>query len=92
MQRKNGITIEPGGRYAPCCYLVCQVINGDWNKQNERTTILVQTDLDYIGLADTFGMPWREETENQRFQRATDYLNQIAGTGLIVQNPGYVFS
>ena len=56
------IAVDRAPDYAPCCYVICRVKNPeageghyDWDPRNEDSTRLVQTDLDYPGLASTFG-------------------------------------
>jgi hypothetical protein len=56
------IAVDTDSSYAPCCYLICRVLNPDagegrydWDTRDEGNTVLVQTDWDFPGLASSFG-------------------------------------
>lgn len=116
------ITLEYGGSYAPCCYIVCKVRrlpsgSLDWDETDERGTVLVQTDWDYPGIAQTFGWSLRKVQRKAHHGRhgkcdhaftdgtvtcpecgvsasafissAARFLDSIAGTGKLVEDPGY---
>jgi len=90
-QETGLITIERGGSYAPCCYIVCQVFGEpekyDWDERDEGTTVLVQTDWDWPEIACTFG--WSGSCDETAIDDAGEYLDSIAGSGVIAEDPGY---
>jgi len=64
------IALDRDSAYAPCCYLLCKAKRKlsvlkdekgkrhylwDWNTRDDKTTMLVQTDWDYPGVARSFG-------------------------------------
>ena len=80
---QNGIAIEQGGNWAPCCYILCKVVDGDWDERDESTTVLVQTDYDYPGIARAFG--W--VGEDDQIAEAAEHLDGCEGK--VVEDPGY---
>jgi hypothetical protein len=74
MSRRKAVTtstliaLDRDPDYAPCCYLICRVLNPeageghyDWDTRDEANTVPVQTDWDYPGIASTFG--WTPEPD-----------------------------
>ena len=108
MSRQRGvrkITVDRDPSYAPCAYLICKVTGPrgkyDWDTRDEATTVLVQTDWDYTGVASTFGwVPCRKcratdgtvdcehRTASEMIADARAYLDRIAGRKF-VEDPGY---
>ena len=102
------ITVDQDKFYAPCAYLICQVTGKpgsyDWNTRDEKTTILIQTDWDYPGLASTFGfvpcfcgetdgtVECPHKTAPEMITAASEFLNELCETPdnrRFVSDPGY---
>jgi hypothetical protein len=94
------ITIERGGSYAPCGYLICRVQpDGSWSIYDEANTVLVQTDWDFPGLARDFGyvpcecgatdgtIDCQHHTASEMISAAADWLDEHEGQ--IIEDPGY---
>lgn len=94
------ITVERGGNYAPCSYIICKVDeNGNWDKHNEEQTVLVQVDWDFPPLASNFGfvpcacgetdgtVNCPHKTASEMITEAAEYLDECEGQ--IVEDPGY---
>ena len=77
---KMGIAIDRDSYYAPCCYLICRIIDGSWSTRDENT-ILVQSNLDYPSIASLFGY------QNENIDEAIEIINEHLGE--IVEDPGY---
>ena len=86
-QLANGIAVEQDQSYAPGCYIVCKVVNGDWNERGPDT-VLIQTDHDFPGLAYAFGMEHNEDNdESQEITAAIEFLDNVEGK--VIEDPGY---
>lgn len=70
----------------PDDFVVCKVRDGMyWDIEDEDDTILIYTDLDLACVAIDFG--WIGDEYD--VCGARKYLDEIAGTGLIIDDPGY---
>ncbi len=93
------IAVDTDPSYAPCSYLICRVIDGDWNTRDEENTVLVQTDWDLPGLASSFGwvpcecgatdgtIDCSHKTATEMISEAAEFLDEIQGQ--IIPDPGY---
>jgi len=93
------IAIERGGAYAPCSYIICKVIDGDWNERDDKNTVLVQTDWEFPGVASAFGftpcdcgetdgtVDCPHKTATEMITAAAEYLDDCEGK--VVDDPGY---
>ena len=87
------ITVDRDPDYAPCCFLICKVTGQagsfDWNTRDENSTVLVQTDYDWPGLARNFG--WTGVDTD--IELAGEYLDRIAANMhsniRFIDDPGY---
>lgn len=83
------IALERDPGYAPCCYLICRLVGEpgslDWDTRDEENTVLIQTDWDWPGVARTFG--W--DGDDDDVSGAGDYLDDVAGAFVVVDDPGY---
>ena len=82
------ITLERGGRYAPGgCFFACRIRDdGSWDIYDDANTVLFQTDWDFPSLARTFGYAGPDERPTEAVY---DYLDEVAGSGTVVDDPGY---
>jgi len=79
------ITIDTDERFAPGCFILCQVDAQDnWDTRDESKTILVQRDTDFPAMARNFG--WTGTDSD--IEGAVDFLNDTA-PGEIIDDPGY---
>jgi hypothetical protein len=93
------LIVDKDPSYAPCSYLICQVIDGTWNTRDEDTTVLVQMDWDFPGLASNLGyepcdcggtdgtVDCSHKTAGDMITEAEDYLNEHLGQPF--EDPGY---
>ena len=94
------VTVFKDGKYAPCSYIVCSVVNGKYDPYDPNMTRLIQVDYDFPALASTFGfipcrkcnftdgtIPCKHHTVTDMISRAKIYLDNSIGQ--IVDDPGY---
>jgi hypothetical protein len=86
------IAVERGGSYAPGCFIICRVLNPedgpgryDWDERDGDSTILVQGDTGFPGLATTFGWPGEESD----IEGAIEFLDACVNNAKVVEDPGY---
>jgi len=79
------ITIDTNQRFAPGCFLLCQVDEkGEWNIYDEATTKLIQGDWDLPRLAVEFGIG----KKHPDMEESVDFLHDTA-CGTVIEDPGY---
>lgn len=103
--RPGDIALEPGGSWAPCCYILCRLVGEpgslDWDERDEGNTRLVQTDWDWPGVASSFGwspcdcgatdgtVDCAHKTASAMIADAGAFLDDVAGAFVVVDDPGY---
>ena len=89
------IAVDRDEGFAPGCFILCRVTNPwagpseyDWDHEDEKNTVLIQSDWDFSGVARTFG--WAGEESD--IQGASAFLDRCVEDGKVVEDPGYFSS
>ena len=96
MKTQNQIGLFRDPTYAPCCFLIIRLTQDGqamaYRGENERNSVLVQTDYDYPGVARSFGASF----EDHQISEAGDWLREHASRAdyswaaeVTAEDPGY---
>lgn len=91
---KIGLFRDPS--YAPCCFLIIRVTADNqamaYRGDNERNSVLIQSDWDFPGVARTFGASF----EDNQISEAGEWLHEHASRAdygwaaeVTADDPGY---
>ena len=83
MKKQVIITVDTNSNYAPGCYLICRCTGQkghyDWCTTDENNTVLIQSDYEFIGLAELFGCTINYYNINfdKQIAQAIKYLDRL---------------